>query len=238
MGVIFCVEPWNFPYYQLARVAGPHLMAGNVLLVKHAGIVPQCAIAFEKLLIEAGAPAGLYTNLLIIARAVEPCRRRPANQGRCVDRQCRGGQEHRGAGRDRTSRSPRWSLAAATRLSFSKTPISTMPSNGPSGDGCTTPAKPAARRSDSSSSNPLPISSSISSGRRSRPSSRATRWMRRRHSVRCPANRPCCSLSNRSTARSPRRKGAPGRQAYRPPGIVHGAHDPDGRQAGQPSLPR
>jgi len=37
----------------------------NVLLVKHAGIVPQCAIAFEKLLIEAGAPAGLYTNLLI-----------------------------------------------------------------------------------------------------------------------------------------------------------------------------
>lgn len=65
IGVIFCVEPWNFPYYQLARVAGPHLMAGNTLLVKHAGIVPQCAIAFEKLLIEAGAPVGLYTNLLI-----------------------------------------------------------------------------------------------------------------------------------------------------------------------------
>ena len=65
MGVIFCVEPWNFPYYQLARVAGPHLMAGNVLVVKHAGIVPQCAVAFEKLLIEAGAPAGLYTNLFI-----------------------------------------------------------------------------------------------------------------------------------------------------------------------------
>ena len=40
-------------------------MAGNTLLVKHAGIVPQCAIAFEKLLTEAGAPVGLYTNLLI-----------------------------------------------------------------------------------------------------------------------------------------------------------------------------
>ena len=65
IGVIFGVEPWNFPFYQLARVAGPHLMAGNVLMVKHAGIVPQCAIAFEKLWIEAGAPAGLYTNLLI-----------------------------------------------------------------------------------------------------------------------------------------------------------------------------
>ena len=65
LGVLFCVEPWNFPYYQLARVAGPQLMAGNVLLVKHAGCVPQCAIAFEKLLLEAGAPVGAYTNLLI-----------------------------------------------------------------------------------------------------------------------------------------------------------------------------
>jgi len=65
IGVIFCVEPWNFPYYQLARVAGPHLMAGNVIMVKHASCVPQCAIAFEALWREAGAPAGLYTNLLI-----------------------------------------------------------------------------------------------------------------------------------------------------------------------------
>jgi len=46
----------EFPYYQLARVAGPHLMAGNVLVVKHAGCVPQCAIAFEELWIDAGAP--------------------------------------------------------------------------------------------------------------------------------------------------------------------------------------
>jgi succinate-semialdehyde dehydrogenase/glutarate-semialdehyde dehydrogenase len=65
IGVVFGVEPWNFPYYQLARIAGPHLMAGNTLVVKHAGIVPQCAIAFEQLLIEAGAPLGLYTNLII-----------------------------------------------------------------------------------------------------------------------------------------------------------------------------
>jgi succinate-semialdehyde dehydrogenase/glutarate-semialdehyde dehydrogenase len=65
IGVIFGVEPWNFPYYQLARIAGPHLMAGNTLVVKHAGIVPQCALAFEKLLLDAGAPVGLYTNLFI-----------------------------------------------------------------------------------------------------------------------------------------------------------------------------
>ncbi|OZB28172.1 NAD-dependent succinate-semialdehyde dehydrogenase [Acidiphilium sp. 34-64-41] len=71
IGVIFGVEPWNFPYYQLARVAGPHLMAGNVLMVKHAGCVPQCAIAFEKIWIEAGGPAGLYTNLLITHEQTE-----------------------------------------------------------------------------------------------------------------------------------------------------------------------
>lgn len=64
-GVLFCVEPWNFPFYQLARVAGPQLMAGNVLVVKHTGCVPQCAIAFELLLVDAGAPKGTYTNLLI-----------------------------------------------------------------------------------------------------------------------------------------------------------------------------
>lgn len=64
-GVLFCIEPWNFPFYQLARVAGPQLMAGNVVVVKHAGCVPQCALAFEKLWIDAGAPPGIYTNLLI-----------------------------------------------------------------------------------------------------------------------------------------------------------------------------
>ena len=63
LGVILGVQPWNFPYYQLARVAGPNLMAGNVVIVKHASNVPQAAAAFEKLLLEAGAPAGGYTNV-------------------------------------------------------------------------------------------------------------------------------------------------------------------------------
>jgi succinate-semialdehyde dehydrogenase / glutarate-semialdehyde dehydrogenase len=63
LGVILGVQPWNFPYYQLARVAAPNLMAGNVVIVKHASNVPQAAAAFEKLLLEAGAPAGAYTNV-------------------------------------------------------------------------------------------------------------------------------------------------------------------------------
>jgi succinate-semialdehyde dehydrogenase/glutarate-semialdehyde dehydrogenase len=65
IGVLFGVQPWNFPYYQLARFAAPNLMAGNVVMVKHASCVPQCAIAFEQLWHDVGAPTGIYTNLLI-----------------------------------------------------------------------------------------------------------------------------------------------------------------------------
>jgi succinate-semialdehyde dehydrogenase/glutarate-semialdehyde dehydrogenase len=65
LGVLFGVEPWNFPYYQLVRFAAPNLMAGNVVLVKHASNVPQCALAFEGLLSDAGAPPGAYTNLFV-----------------------------------------------------------------------------------------------------------------------------------------------------------------------------
>jgi succinate-semialdehyde dehydrogenase / glutarate-semialdehyde dehydrogenase len=63
IGVILGIEPWNFPYYQLARVAGPQLMAGNVLIIKPAENVPQCALAFARLFEQAGAPAGVYTNV-------------------------------------------------------------------------------------------------------------------------------------------------------------------------------
>ena len=65
IGVLFGVEPWNFPFYQVARFAAPNIMIGNTILVKHASIVPQCGIAIEDLFKEANAPAGLYTNLLM-----------------------------------------------------------------------------------------------------------------------------------------------------------------------------
>ncbi len=75
IGVLFGVEPWNYPYYQIARFAAPNLMAGNVVMVKHASSVPQCALAFEQLLHEAGTPKGAYTNLFIskdqVAQVIE-----------------------------------------------------------------------------------------------------------------------------------------------------------------------
>ncbi len=65
IGVLLGVQPWNFPFYQVSRFAAPNIMAGNTILIKHASIVPQCAIAIEEIFKEAGAPVGLYTNLLI-----------------------------------------------------------------------------------------------------------------------------------------------------------------------------
>jgi len=62
-GILLAVEPWNFPYYQIVRIAAPQLAAGNVIVLKHASNVPQCAAAFERLFREAGLPEGGFTNL-------------------------------------------------------------------------------------------------------------------------------------------------------------------------------
>jgi succinate-semialdehyde dehydrogenase/glutarate-semialdehyde dehydrogenase len=62
------VQPWNFPFYQVARFIAPNIMVGNTILLKHASMVPQCAIAIQDLFKEAEAPIGLYTNLLMSGR--------------------------------------------------------------------------------------------------------------------------------------------------------------------------
>jgi succinate-semialdehyde dehydrogenase/glutarate-semialdehyde dehydrogenase len=62
-GVLLAIEPWNFPYYQVVRIAAPQLAAGNVVILKHASNVPQCAAVFEKLFREAGLPEGGFRNL-------------------------------------------------------------------------------------------------------------------------------------------------------------------------------
>ncbi|KAB1644585.1 NAD-dependent succinate-semialdehyde dehydrogenase [Pseudoclavibacter sp. CFCC 14310] len=64
-GVIYIVEPWNFPYYQIVRVLAPQLAAGNVVILKHASNVPRAAAAWQKLMTRAGAPEGLFTNLFV-----------------------------------------------------------------------------------------------------------------------------------------------------------------------------
>lgn len=63
LGIILAIEPWNFPYYQIARIVAPQLAAGNVIVLKHASNVPQSAAMFETLLLEAGLPVGGFKNL-------------------------------------------------------------------------------------------------------------------------------------------------------------------------------
>ena len=71
IGVLLAIEPWNYPLYQVVRVAGPNLTLGNTILLKHAELNPQCALALEQLFRDAGAPEGVYTNVFLRIPDVE-----------------------------------------------------------------------------------------------------------------------------------------------------------------------
>jgi succinate-semialdehyde dehydrogenase/glutarate-semialdehyde dehydrogenase len=60
IGILLGVEPWNFPFYQVARFAAPNIMIGNVVLVKHASNVPQCGIVIEEIFKTAGVQGHLF----------------------------------------------------------------------------------------------------------------------------------------------------------------------------------
>ena len=72
LGVILAVMPWNFPFWQVIRFLAPAFMAGNAAILKHASNVPQCALAVEEAVRDAGFPAGLLRTLLVPGAAIEP----------------------------------------------------------------------------------------------------------------------------------------------------------------------
>lgn len=81
LGVVLGVQPWNFPFYQAVRFAGPNLVLGNTILLKHASNTPQCALALEQLFADAGVPPGVYTNLLVPGSEVDRIVANPLIQG-------------------------------------------------------------------------------------------------------------------------------------------------------------
>jgi succinate-semialdehyde dehydrogenase/glutarate-semialdehyde dehydrogenase len=65
LGVVLAIMPWNYPFWQFIRFAAPALCSGNGAILKHAGNVPQCALALNELFDAAGVPAGLVGVLLV-----------------------------------------------------------------------------------------------------------------------------------------------------------------------------
>ena len=63
VGVLLGIMPWNYPYYQVARFAGPNLVVGNTILLKHAPQCPESAAAMQRIFDDAGFPPGAYTNI-------------------------------------------------------------------------------------------------------------------------------------------------------------------------------
>lgn len=81
LGVLLGIMPWNFPYYQVARFAGPNLVIGNTIILKHASQCPESAAAMQQIFLDAGFPEGAYINVFAKSSQLEPVIADPRVQG-------------------------------------------------------------------------------------------------------------------------------------------------------------
>src|SRR5262245_59628377 len=65
LGPILAIMPWNFPIWQVTRMAIPTILAGNVVLVKHSRNTQRSSLEFERITLEAGFPEGVLQNLIL-----------------------------------------------------------------------------------------------------------------------------------------------------------------------------
>ena len=81
VGVLLGIMPWNYPYYQVARFAGPNLTLGNTIVLKHAPQCPESAAAIQQIFDDAGYPAGAYVNVYATNEQVAKAIADPRVQG-------------------------------------------------------------------------------------------------------------------------------------------------------------
>lgn len=65
IGVIYGIQPWNFPAYQVIRYAVANLMTGNGVLLKHAESCTGSGLKIKEIFDSAGLPKDLFTVLVI-----------------------------------------------------------------------------------------------------------------------------------------------------------------------------
>ena len=155
--------PWNYPYYQVARFAGPNLIIGNSVLLKHAPQCPESAAAIEQIFLDAGFPEGAYVNIYATNEQIASAIADPRDPGVSVT-----GSERAGAAvaeiAGRNLKKVVLELGGADPFILLSTDDLDGVVDSPSRRASRTPGRPATRPSGSSSS--------TSSTSRSSPSSR------------------------------------------------------------------
>jgi succinate-semialdehyde dehydrogenase len=91
LGPILAIMPWNFPIWQLTRMALPTMLAGNVVLVKHSHNTQRSSLEFERVMREAGFPEGVFQNLILRTEDIVNVINDPRVQGASVTGSVRAG---------------------------------------------------------------------------------------------------------------------------------------------------